>query len=92
MGWNDFFNQQREGMAAMADVGVIGLHMASGPMVGFAMGYGLDYFLEISPWGKIIFLFVGIGAGFLNVWRDAQKLLARMEKERIQALSSEKKP
>lgn len=79
MSWNDFFAQQREGMSAMAGVGVIGLHMASGPIVGFAIGYGLDLWLPIAPWGKIGFLLLGIGAGFLNVWRDTRVLLQKMD-------------
>lgn len=81
MSWNDFFTQQREGMAAMAGVGVIGLHMVSGPLVGFAIGYGLDAWLAIAPWGKLCFLGCGIGAGFLNVWRDTRELLARLDKK-----------
>lgn len=63
----------------MAGVGVIGLHMVSGPLVGFAIGYGLDAWLAIAPWGKLCFLGCGIGAGFLNVWRDTKALLARLE-------------
>lgn len=39
--------------------------------VGFAIGYGLDYFLGTKPWGMIIFLLLGLGAGMLNVMRTA---------------------
>lgn len=80
--FKDFFGQQRDGMQAMATTGVIGLHLVSGPLVGFAIGYGLDVWLGTSPWCKIIFLLVGIGAGFLNVYRDTQTLLRKLEKER----------
>lgn len=66
----------------MATTGVIGLHLVSGPVVGFAIGYGLDVWLGTSPWCKIIFLLVGIGAGFLNVYRDTQALLRKIENER----------
>lgn len=65
----------------MGNVGVIGLHMVSGPLVGVAIGYGLDVWLETGPWCKLIFLLVGIGAGFLNVYRDSRRLLARMARE-----------
>ncbi len=78
----DFFGQQRDGMRAMATTGVIGLHLVSGPLVGFAIGYGLDVWLGTSPWCKIGFLLVGIGAGFLNVYRDTQALLRKLERER----------
>lgn len=65
----------------MGSVGVIGLHMVSGPLVGFGIGYGLDYWLDSGPWGKLIFLIIGIGAGFLNVYRDSRQLLRRMARE-----------
>ena len=80
--FRDFFGQQREGMRAMATTGVMGLHLVSGPLVGFAIGYGLDAWLGTSPWCKISFLLVGIGAGFLNVYRDTQALLRKLERER----------
>ena len=80
--FRDFFGQQREGMRAMATTGVMGLHLVSGPLVGFAIGYGLDAWLGTSPWCKIIFLLLGIGAGFLNVYRDTQVLLRKLENER----------
>ena len=80
--FRDFFGQQREGMRALATTGVMGLHLVSGPLVGFAIGYGLDAWLGTSPWCKIIFLLVGIGAGFLNVYRDTQVLLRKLESER----------
>lgn len=79
--FRDFFGQQREGMRAMATTGVMGLHLVSGPLVGFAIGYGLDAWLGTGPWCKIIFLLVGIGAGFLNVYRDTQVLLRKLENE-----------
>lgn len=80
--FKDFFGQQRDGMQAMATTGVIGLHLVSGPLVGFAIGYGLDAWLGTSPWCKIGFLLVGIGAGFLNVYRDTQALLRKLERGR----------
>ncbi|MBD5417910.1 MAG: ATP synthase subunit [Desulfovibrio sp.] len=81
MSFRDILGQQRDGMRAMATTGVMGLHLVSGPLVGFAIGYGLDAWLGTSPWCKIIFLLVGIGAGFLNVYRDTQELLRKLEKE-----------
>ena len=81
MKWKDFFDSQADGMRSMASVGLIGLHLASGPIVGFLIGFGLDYWLKISPWGKLIFFFIGILAGFLNVWRDTRELLAKIDKK-----------
>lgn len=78
MSFKDIFKQQQAGMEAMASTGVIGMHLVSGPIVGFAIGYGLDKWLDTGPWGKLVFLFIGIGAGFLNVYRDTRLLLEKM--------------
>lgn len=78
MSFKDFLKQQQTGMEAMASTGVIGLHLVSGPAVGFAIGYGIDHWFGTSPWGKLVFLFIGIAAGFLNVYRDTQALLRKM--------------
>ena len=75
MSVSDFCAAQREGMQAMAGAGVIGLHLVSGPLVGFAIGYGLDVWLDMGPWGGAIGLITGILAGFLNVYRDTRQLL-----------------
>lgn len=93
MAFKDFMSTQGEGMRAMATSGVIGLHLVSGPLVGFVIGYALDAWLDTSPWCKLIFLFIGICAGFLNVWRDTQQLLRKLEKEKnakINAQNGEK--
>ncbi len=69
-------------MEVFATAGTIGMHMVSGPIVGFGIGYVLDKWLGTDPWMKLIFFLVGIGAGFLNVHRDSQHLLRKMQKEK----------
>ena len=69
-------------MEALSSSGVIGLHMVSGPLVGVAIGYGIDHWFGTHPWGKMVFLFIGIGAGFLNVYRDTQWLLRKMSRDK----------
>ena len=81
MSFKDILKQQQSGMEALATTGVIGLHLVSGPLVGFAIGYGLDYWLDTSPWCKLFFLLLGIAAGFLNVYRDTRHLLKKMAAE-----------
>lgn len=81
MSFREILRQQQRGLEFMGNVGVIGLHMVSGPLVGVAIGYGLDVWLETGPWCKLIFLLVGVGAGFLNVYRDSRRLLDRMARE-----------
>src|SRR5262249_60890501 len=43
----------------------------AGVVVGAAIGWLLDRWLGISPWGIIVFLLLGFAAGVLNVMRAA---------------------
>jgi ATP synthase protein I len=45
--------------------------LVGGVIVGAAIGWSLDRWLGISPWGLIVFLMVGFAAGVLNVMRSA---------------------
>ena len=39
--------------------------------VGFAIGWGFDQLLDTSPWSMVVFIFLGFGAGVMNVYRMA---------------------
>jgi len=43
----------------------------AGVVVGGGLGWLIDRWLGISPWGLIVFLLLGFGAGVLNVLRSA---------------------
>lgn len=43
----------------------------AGIVVGAGLGWVIDYWAGTSPWGLIVFLFLGFGAGVLNVLRSA---------------------
>ena len=45
--------------------------LVAGVLVGAAIGWLLDRWLGISPWGLIVFLLLGFAAGVLNVMRGA---------------------
>lgn len=51
------------------------LKLSSEFIAGIVVGAGLGWFIDTvagtSPWGLIIFLFLGFGAGVLNVLRSA---------------------
>lgn len=51
----------------------IGLHMVAATFAGLAIGYFLDKFFETSPALTIIFLLIGIAAGFIELFRFAKK-------------------
>lgn len=45
--------------------------LVAGVLVGAGIGWLLDRWLGISPWGLIVFLLLGFTAGVLNVMRVA---------------------
>lgn len=51
----------------------IGLNLVLSTFIGLAIGYGLDSLFHTSPWLTIIFLLIGIIAGFRELLRIAKK-------------------
>jgi ATP synthase protein I len=45
--------------------------LVAGVLVGAAIGWLIDRWLGISPWGMMVFLLLGFAAGVLNVMRAA---------------------
>src|SRR6516165_11942021 len=45
--------------------------LVAGVLVGAGIGWLLDRWLGVSPWGLIVFLLLGFAAGVLNVMRSA---------------------
>ncbi|MES9997202.1 AtpZ/AtpI family protein [Desulfovibrio aminophilus] len=66
----------------LSTAGTMGLHLVSGTFVGFAIGWLLDRWLGTGPWLLLIFLILGIVAGFMNVYRDAQRMQENERRER----------
>ena len=66
----------------LSTAGTMGLHLVSGTIVGAGMGWFLDEWLGTNPWLFLIMLVLGIVAGFMNVYRDAQQLMKEEQRER----------
>jgi len=47
----------------------IGLELVVAVFVGVALGWAIDRWLGTRPWGLLVFLFLGIGAGMTNIYR-----------------------
>jgi ATP synthase protein I len=77
-----FKNADRETRSALTLAGTIGLHLISGILVGFFAGYLLDQWLDSSPWLTMIFLGLGIAAGFKNMYADTKRLLPMIQTEK----------
>jgi ATP synthase protein I len=45
--------------------------LVAGVVVGAGIGWLVDHWLGVAPWGLIVFLLLGFAAGVLNVMRSA---------------------
>src|ERR1700732_3526755 len=52
----------------------IGVELVVAVAVGGFVGWALDRWLGTRPWGVIVLLFLGIGAGMVNVYRAVMGL------------------
>lgn len=53
--------------------------MVAATLIGLAMGYYLDKWLETPPWFTLIFLVIGIIAGFRNIYILTERELKRQK-------------
>ncbi len=60
----------------------LGAEFVSGVLVGSLIGYGLDYYFAISPWGLIAFTLIGFAAGVMNMLRAAESNAKRHSMDR----------
>lgn len=61
---------------------MIGVHMVATTFIGLAIGYYLDKFFGTQPWLTMIFLFLGIGTGFRDIFRMIKKQNDESEAEK----------
>jgi ATP synthase protein I len=78
-----FFKRDKpsEAMQLLGNVGTIGMQLVVATFIGLAIGYYLDKWLGTGPWMLIIFLLLGIVAGFRDVYREAMRLQRGAEAE-----------
>lgn len=66
--------------------------MVASCLIGLAMGYYLDKWLESTPWCTLIFLGFGIASGFRNVYILTERELRRQAREEEQQRQDGDKP
>ena len=67
--------------SAMARGLRLSTELVAGVIVGGLIGWFLDRWLGISPWGFIVFLLLGFAAGILNLMRSAGVMTERSSKK-----------
>ena len=55
--------------------------LVAGVFVGAAIGWVLDSWLGTRPWFLLVFFFIGVAAGILNVYRAARQITAAAERD-----------
>ncbi len=54
-------------------LGTVGVQSVVSILIGFGIGLALDRWLNTAPWFMLLFIFLGVAAGFLNIYRVAAK-------------------
>ncbi|MDY6851065.1 MAG: AtpZ/AtpI family protein [Thermodesulfobacteriota bacterium] len=70
----------KKSIKILAIASTMGLAMVLATVIGLAIGYYLDSVFDTSPWLTLIFLILGIIAGFRNLY-IIQKRVQRMDEE-----------
>ena len=58
----------------MGHYGSIGLQMGLSVAIGLAIGLALDKYLGTTPWLALVFLLLGVVAGFMALFRLAREI------------------
>lgn len=82
--------QRRQLIKSMGFLSGLGISMVASTIIGLAMGYYLDRWLGSNPWMTLIFLGIGIAAGFRNVYILTDRELKRQQAESSNEVDSEK--
>ena len=65
-------NKENSALHVVWRASLVGIHLCATTLVGLAIGFYLDKFLGTRPWLTLIFLFLGIGAGFREIFKYAK--------------------
>jgi ATP synthase protein I len=63
-----------KGLRALGALSAVGIAFVLAVVMGFLAGFGLDSWLGTKPLFTIVFFFVGVAAGVLNVVRTASSV------------------
>lgn len=82
--------QRRQLIKSMGFLSGLGISMVASTIIGLAIGFYLDRWLGSNPWMTLIFLGIGIIAGFRNVYILTDRELKRQQAESSNEVDSEK--
>lgn len=82
--------QRRQLIKSLGFLSGLGISMVAATLIGLAMGYYLDRRLGTNPWLTLVFLGLGIAAGFRNVYILTDRELKRQQAESSSESDSKK--
>ncbi len=56
-------------------------YLVAGPVVGLALGFGVDWFARTTPWGLIVGVLLGFAAAIFLAKRAADRIMAQARAE-----------
>jgi ATP synthase protein I len=65
-------DEEKSVMRQLFEASTVGIHLVLCTFAGLAIGFGLDKLFG-TEWLKFVFLFLGIIAGFMELFRIARK-------------------
>lgn len=65
--------QERGFFKGLGMLASMGINMVVATFIGLLAGIYIDKYLGTKPWFTIIFLFLGIAAGFRNIYLQTKK-------------------
>ena len=65
-----------DSVRTLGALSTVGFSFVLAIVIGAAIGYFLDSWLDTTPWLFLLFFFMGLAAGILNVYRTAGKFLS----------------
>jgi len=70
---------------SLGALSAVGIAFVLAVVIGFFVGYGLDRLTGLSPLFTILFFFLGLAAGILNVVRTASSYSEQEKRDRNRA-------
>jgi ATP synthase protein I len=65
----------RDALRAVGAISTLGLSFVLAIVIGAGAGWWIDRTFGTGPWGFLVFFFLGLAAGILNVYRITSRYL-----------------
>ena len=67
--------KDRKLFRVLGALSTVGITLVTATVIGYYIGHWLDWRFGTTPWLTLVFLFLGIAAGFKNLYDQTRKLM-----------------